>query len=325
MEIADFLQTIRSSSKKTKYKIQHSSPLRYAGGKSRAIGLILEHFPVLKEKKVVSPFFGGGSLEIILAQKLGFKVIGYDIFGLLVNFWNQLLIHPHELSKELEKLHPTKEDFVHHRAILFHYWNKIKPKDLIYRQRKPLILRPEEETLLDDDLLKQAAYFYYNMALSYGPMFLGWASSVYLQDKRYNKIVQTIRSFRCPNLEISCASFEEILPQHSQDFLFLDPPYYLGDHSKMFKGMYPNCNFPIYHKSFNHELLRDLLKEHQGGFFMTYNDCPLIREWYKDYQQVFPHWHYSYGQGETRIGKNREGKGDNVKESHEIFIIGPPP
>ena len=39
------------------------SPLRYAGGKTKAIGLILESFPKLKNKKVISPFFGGGSFE----------------------------------------------------------------------------------------------------------------------------------------------------------------------------------------------------------------------------------------------------------------------
>ena len=33
------------------------SPLRYAGGKSKAIGLILDNLPKLREKRVISPFF----------------------------------------------------------------------------------------------------------------------------------------------------------------------------------------------------------------------------------------------------------------------------
>jgi hypothetical protein len=32
---------------------------------------------------------------------------------------------------------------------------------------------------------------------------------------------------------------------------------------------------------------------------------------YKDYKQVFPEWQYTYGQGETRIGKNRENQAVN--------------
>ena len=90
----------------------------------------------------------------------------------------------------------------------------------------------------------------------------------------------------------------------------------------MFKAMYPNCNFPIHHKHFNHELFRDMIKEHKGGFLITYNDCSTIREWYKDYKQIFPKWQYTFGQGEKRIGKNREeNEEDNVKDSHEIIIV----
>ena len=36
--------------------------------------------------------FGGGSFELCVSQNLGIKVIGYDIFNMLVNFWN-VLIH----------------------------------------------------------------------------------------------------------------------------------------------------------------------------------------------------------------------------------------
>jgi len=188
---------------------------------------------------------------------------------------------------------------------------------------------------MDSDKVKQAAYYYYNHQLSYGPMFLGWQSSVYLKKDKYDKILKNLKDINLGNLQVRCDVFENAIQNHPNDFLFLDPPYLLGGDSKMFKGMYPNCNFAIHHEGFNHELLRDLLKKHKGGFFITYNDCPTIREWYKEFKQVYPSWQYTYGQGETRVGKNRkeqkkdnsnentnnnESK-DNVKESHEIFII----
>ena len=48
---------------------------------------------------------------------------------------------------------------------------------------------------------------------------------------------------------------------------------------------------------------------------MTYNDCPILREWYQEYHQVFPEWQYTYGQGETRISANRlKGDGTNTKQ-----------
>ena len=43
------------------YKRYLGSPLRYAGGKSLAVGHILEHLPDGLEK-VVSPFIGGGKI-----------------------------------------------------------------------------------------------------------------------------------------------------------------------------------------------------------------------------------------------------------------------
>jgi biotin synthase-related radical SAM superfamily protein len=60
-----YLKTIKN--KNGTYKRICLSPLRYAGGKSKAIGLILENLPKLKEKKIVSPFFGGGSIELCLS------------------------------------------------------------------------------------------------------------------------------------------------------------------------------------------------------------------------------------------------------------------
>ena len=40
---------------------------------------------------------------------------------------------------------------------------------------------------------------------------------------------------------------------------------------------------------------------------------------YKGFKFKTPEWAYSYGQGETRIGKNK--KNNDPKQSHEILII----
>jgi len=307
------------------YKRVTISPLRYAGGKSNAVGFILENLPELKERKIVSLFMGGGTFELVLSKHLGFEVIGYDIFGVLTNFWKQLIERPKELAAELKKLVADSENYTRNRHILLNYWEKIKPESLVYNTRDRLVLTEEEKVCLDTNQVIQAAYYYYNMQLSYGPMFLGWGSSVYLKSEKYKKIVDTIENYDAGNLKVNQGSFEEVIERHPHDFLFLDPPYYLGEDSKMFKGMYPNCNFAIHHNNFDHKLLCEKLKKHRGGFLMTYNDCTAIKEWYKDYKQVFPSWQYTYGQGEKRIGKNRENKDtDNVKESHEIIIVCPP-
>ena len=46
-------------------KFTNKTPIRYAGGKTRAIKHIIPYFP--KDlKNVISPFMGGGSLEVYL-------------------------------------------------------------------------------------------------------------------------------------------------------------------------------------------------------------------------------------------------------------------
>ena len=179
--------------------------------------------------------------------------------------------------------------------------------------------------LLDNNKLLQSVYYYYNMTNSYGPMFVGWQSSVELKQNKFNNKIQKIKNMNFGNIKILCKDFKDIFDFHKNDFLYLDPPYYLNGDSKLFKGMYPNCNFAIHHNNFNHQLLFELLQNHNGGFILTYNNCEYIKDLYKDYEQVFPSWNYSYGNGETRIGKNRlNGNNTNIKESHEIFIICPP-
>jgi DNA adenine methylase len=91
----------------------------------------------------------------------------------------------------------------------------------------------------------------------------------------------------------------------------------------MFRGVYPQRNFPIHHDGFDHKALNEALKSHKGGFILSYNDCAAVREMYKAYEILEPSWQYTMGQGETRIGKIRiERSDDNVKKSHELLIIG---
>ena len=320
--MGDYLKTLKKDD--GKFKRVLVSPLRYAGGKSKAIGLILNSLPKLKRKRIVSPFFGGGSFELCASQNLGIEIIGYDIFGMLVNFWNVLIHHKDEFISELEKFEITSDEFTYNRHVLLNHWEKVKPKNLEYNTRTKITLKESDKTLLDNNQIMQAVYYYYNMTLSYGPMFLGWPSSVEINKAKFTRRLERMKKTEISNVSVQCSEFEEVIKKHKDDFLFLDPPYYLEGDSKMFKGIYPNTNFAIHHNGFDHAKMMQLLKEHKGVFLITYNNCSTIREWYKDYKLEYPEWQYSYGQGETRIGKNREDYPTNVKESHEIFIISLP-
>jgi len=86
------------------------SPLRYPGGKTRGIEFITQFFPKRLDK-LLSPFFGGGSIELSVASK-GTIVYGYDIFSPLVEFWQCLFTQPNELADKVEIFYPLpKEKF----------------------------------------------------------------------------------------------------------------------------------------------------------------------------------------------------------------------
>jgi len=294
-----FLRSLASPTGKTKYKRYLGSPLRYAGGKSLAVGLIVELIPDDTER-IISPFFGGGAFEIACAKELDLPMIGYDIFDILTNYWDVQLNEPGALYQELLKFEPNRETFKAVKERMKEHWTG---KEKLCR-------------------LELAAYYYFNSNTSYGPHFLGWPSDVYLEPRRYKTLIEKVRDFKAENMQVGCLPFEESIPLYPDDLLYCDPPYYLDGDSKTFIGMYPHRNFPIHHKNFDHEKLRDMLLSHKGGFILSYNDCSTIREWYKDCNMAAPKWQYTFSQGDTRIGANRieRNNGSYIKKSHELLI-----
>ena len=298
----DILLTRLSGKGKHKYARYNGLPLRYAGGKSLAVGHIVEYLPS-HLTSLVSPFFGGGSIEIACARELGIKVKGYDVFNILTNYWQVQIKQPIDLYNHLARWEPTREQYEQIKKRLKAHW---------------------EGSHKIDNKVSLAAHYWFNHNLSYGPGFLGWMSKIYQDSYRYARLISKVRNFSCPKLSVSWGNFSKTIPQHNKEFMYCDPPYYLNGDSKMFRGIYPQRNFPIHHSTFDHELLCDLLHKHKGGFILSYNDCETIRDWYCDFKIVEVEWQYTLGQGETRIGKNRieNGTNNHIKHSHELLVIG---
>ena len=302
-----FLSTLKSRGRH-KYCRYSGLPLRYAGGKSLGVGHVVEHIPS-GVARIASPFFGGGSVEIACAKELGVRVFGYDVFDILANYWRQQLRAPLQLADAIAEWTPSKQQYATVKQRLRQHWDGDAPIA---------------------DRLSLAAHYWFNHNLSYGPGFLGWMSKIYEQPARFARLVDKVRNFRCRGLSVGCASFEKSVVKHADDFLYCDPPYFLEGDSKMFRGIYPQRNFPVHHRGFDHQKLRDLLHEHQGGFVLSYNDCATVREWYCDFRIIEVQWQYTLGQGETRIGKNRiqqiaaHDAKRHIKNSHELLIVSTP-
>jgi len=142
---------------KHKYHRFSGLPLRYAGGKSLAVGHVVEQLPG-GLAHLVSPFFGGGSVEIACANEMGMKVRGYDVFDILVTYWRVQLTSPQQLARRIRKWRPDKAQYAEIKQRLKAHWDGSR--------------------LVADDI-ELAAHYWFNHNLSYGPGFLGWMSKIY--------------------------------------------------------------------------------------------------------------------------------------------------
>tara|TARA_B100001113_G_scaffold233967_1_gene192198 strand:- start:1227 stop:1589 length:363 start_codon:yes stop_codon:yes gene_type:complete len=90
------------------------TPLRYPGGKSRAVKKMSQFLPDMKRyKEYREPFLGGGSVALYMTQTYPHLQIWVnDLYEPLYNFWTQLQDEANEITTKLRTFkttHPTPE------------------------------------------------------------------------------------------------------------------------------------------------------------------------------------------------------------------------
>lgn len=233
------------------------SPLRYPGGKSRAVSIISKYIPK-GTTQICSPFFGGGSFELTCAQN-GIRVYGYDSFAPLVDFWQFLLTNPKKLADNVEKYHPLK-------------------KEKFYKLQK---IQLESKSRLE----RATVFFVLNRtSFSGSTLSGGMASGGPHNNPRFTKSsIERLRKFKIKNLTIHRMDFKMSIPRHKNALLYLDPPYLIQ--SKLY-GKRGDL-----HKNFDHIGLAKILKK-RNSWILSYNNSKEIHEMYSDYTILYPDWKY---------------------------------
>jgi DNA adenine methylase len=228
------------------------SPLRYPGGKQRAVKSIYSFIPK-SETKLCSPFLGGASIELACTTRM--QVHGADIFEPLIAFWRVLLSNPDKLIARVRSYLPlTRTRF--------------------YSTQKHFIH-------LTDEVERAAAFFVLNRSSFSGTTLSGGMSP---NHPRFTESAITrLQDFKANNFVVECADFKDVIPRHRDDFLYLDPPYKNG------QALY-GVNGDT-HKGFDHDALAELLKK-RDRWIMSYNDCEEIRSLYRGYPILSPEWIY---------------------------------
>ena len=89
------------------------TPLRYPGGKSRAVKKMAQYFPDFNNyKEFREPFLGGGSVALHVTKKYpNLKIVVNDLYEPLYNFWLHLQCNGeylHEALKDIKSRHPDR-------------------------------------------------------------------------------------------------------------------------------------------------------------------------------------------------------------------------
>jgi len=258
------------------------SPLRYPGGKSRAIKIIDPLIPDFQEFR--EPFLGGGSVFFHTKQKFpGRKYWVNDLYLELFRFWSESQTN---LDKVVDQVEKWKAEFLDGRQLHRFLVDNIKT------------LSPTETG---------AAFFVLNRVTFSGTSESGgFSNQAFLKRftpssiDRLKKIDVVLKDSKITNLD-----FQEVVDAAGKDvFIFLDPPYYSASKSALYGK---NGNM---HKGFDHERLAEVMKKTNHKWLITYDNSDYIRELFS-FANIFT-WELTYGM--------RNVNKDSEQKEKEIFI-----
>ncbi len=258
------------------------SPLRYPGGKSRAIKFIAPLIPEFDEFR--EPFVGGGSVFVYLKQKYPNKKFWInDIYENLYHFWNQTQKNPDELIEQIQ-----------------YWWDNFKDGKKLHKY----LLEHIDKF---DDLKKAAAFFVFNRITFSGTTESGGFSNAAFNKRFTQSSIERVKALSqiLDKTKITNFDYQKVIEAEGDNvFIFLDPPYYSATKSALYGK---NGNL---HKAFDHERFAKVLKRTNHKWLITYDDSEYIRNLFS-FANI-KEWNLTYGM--RNVAKNGNQKGN------ELFI-----
>jgi len=258
------------------------SPLRYPGGKSRAVETIAKLLPDFDEFR--EPFLGGGSVFVYVKQRFPNKKYWInDLYLELYKFWSM-----------------TQKDV---NALI----NKVNEWRKQYPIGKELFKFLNKNIDLFNDLEKAAAFFIFNRVTFSGTTLSGGYSESAFTGRftessiqRLNDLAKVINGSTITNYD-----YEKVVQKDGENvFIFLDPPYYSATKSALYGK---NGNL---HKSFDHKRFAENMRNCPHKWLITYDDSEYIRELFS-FANIIS-WNLTYGMRNITDNSDQNGK--------ELFI-----
>lgn len=239
------------------------TPLRYPGGKSRAVVKLFQYLPDMSNiTEFREPFLGGGSMSIAISKQYpSMKIWVNDLYEPLVNFWKHVQHSGQKLSDELLSLKAK--------------YNDETKSSYLFADSKECLAHQKSS-----DFDRAVAFYIVNKCsfsgLTESSSFSKQASVSNFSVKGIENLVGYSEIIR--NWIITHGFYENLLTDESNVFVYLDPPYEIKDNLYGKKGNM--------HKTFNHDKFATTCDLYSCPIMVSYNSSNLIKQRFDGWQSA---------------------------------------
>lgn len=260
------------------------SPLRYPGGKSRAIPQIKKNLPA-SFAEFREPFVGGGSVFLFIRQtfpqvKIWINDLNYDLYC----FWKTAQTDIQSLAGAVAKIKEECE----------------------YGQR--LFDELRENFHSDISEFDRAVRFFVLNRISFsGTVDSGGYSELAFRTRFTHSSIKRLMNLQplLQDVKITHLDYRSVIQEPGEDvFIFLDPPYLAATKSRLY-----GKNGSL-HTAFDHAEFAQEMKRCPHKWLITYDNSPEIRKNFA--ASIILEWELQYGMNNYKQDKADKGR--------ELFI-----
>ena len=266
------------------------TPLRYPGGKSRAVPKLCQWLPA-DVTEYREPFLGGGSMAIEMTKRFpDLPIWVNDLYKPLYLFWLALRDDGDYLYDQLIQLKQRHPDQGSARQLFLDAKEKVNEEDLSYKDR--------------------AVAFYIINKCSFSGLTESSSFSAQASDSNFSinginnlkYYSELIKNWKITNLDYAdlvedCLGHGEI-ECDDNTFIYVDPPYNIKDNLYGNKGKM--------HSGFDHARFADVMDDTMGNVMISYNNHPdIINRFFEWYQYDFAHTYTMRSTGTYMIDQTK--------------------
>ena len=238
------------------------TPLRYPGGKSRALSKLFQYMPDLRDyTEYREPFLGGGSMALEVSKRYPHLDIWVnDLYEPLYNFWRELQDNGNEIKNILLQL---KQRHCDHSSA-----------KRLFLDAKEYLERPLDDT----ESIQRAVSFYIINKCSFSGLSESSSFSPQASDSNFSLSgIERLSEYQklIGNWKFTNLSYEKLLTDDRSVFTYLDPPYEIGSNLYGKRGSM--------HKSFDHDQFALDCDRYIAPQLVSYNSSQLIRDRFRQW------------------------------------------